>query len=132
MQRFQSHDIWAPENKFQLEQQFTTDQANAEFDAPASERYFSTDRNDDCAFGSVTRQSGRTLLLEEYAKEGLAKNYDFNLLAAVKTTKVNLDSKISPSDFTMGETNEAPSWIAEGDELSVMKQGSIESIISLP
>jgi hypothetical protein len=32
----------------------------------------------------------------------------------------------------MGETNEAPSWIAEGDELSLQKQGSIESIISLP
>lgn len=71
------------------------------------------------------------MLLETYAKEGLAKNYDFNLLAAVKTTKLNLD-KISPSDFTMGETNEVQSWIADGDDLSVMRQGSIESIISLP
>ena len=52
--------------------------------------------------------------------EGLAQNYDFNLLAAVKPTKVDFESKRS-SDFTMGESNEAPSWIAESDELSLQK-----------
>jgi hypothetical protein len=90
MQRFQSHDIWAPENKFQLEP-FAADQANPEFDAPATEHYYAADKEDVCPFGTTTSQSGRSLLLEEYAKEGLAKNYDFNLLAAVKNTTVNFE-----------------------------------------
>ena len=60
------------------------------------------------------------MLLED-AMEGLAKNYDFNLLAAVKPTKINLEPRGRSSDFTMGETNEAPSWIAENDELSLQK-----------
>ena len=65
--------------------------------------------------------------------DGLAAHYDFNLLSSVKP-QVHAMHKLSADLTSIGNDsgNSAPSWMAEVDDLSLQKQGSIESIISLP
>ena len=65
--------------------------------------------------------SGKSVLLED-ATEGLAANFDFNLLASVKPQAHALN-RLS-ADFTScnsPDEEHGASWMAEGDNLSLQK-----------